>query len=111
LTEVRLVPMCMPSLAPGRRPPRWPAALPGTPQRWLLLTGSADRAAPVDLIRLRAQEAQAHRCGTLVPLPPSRLESGVVTWHIPPALDGPTLPLFTAVVAVIQAVTTTAALA
>lgn len=60
-------------------------ALPGAPQRWLLLTQSADESAPVDLVRLRARGAMTHRQGTLVPLPPSRLESGVVSWRIPPS--------------------------
>jgi hypothetical protein len=46
-----------------------------------------------------------------VPLPPSRLESGVVSWHVPPSLDGPSLPPFTAVVAATRAMTETAGLA
>lgn len=86
-------------------------ALPGAPRRWLLLTESADESAPVNLVRLRARGALTHRCGTLVPLPPSRLESGVVTWHVPPSLDGPSLPPFTAVVAAARAVTETVGLA
>lgn len=80
-------------------------ALPGTPHRWLLLTGSADDCVPVNLIRLRARGALTHRCGTLVPLPPSCLESGVVSWQVLPSLDGPSLPPFTAVVAAIRTVT------
>jgi hypothetical protein len=84
--------------------------LPGAPTRWLLLTSSANDSTPVGLIRLRARGALTHRCGTLVPLPPSRLELGPVTWHSPPALDGPTLPPFTAVVAATRAVTETAGL-
>ncbi|MEY7972578.1 hypothetical protein AB8O38_11325 [Saccharomonospora xinjiangensis] len=86
-------------------------ALPGVPRRWLLLTESADESAPVNLVRLRARGALTHRCGTLVPLPPSRLESGVVTWQVPPSLDGPSLPPFTAVVAAVRAVTETVGLA
>lgn len=86
-------------------------ALPGTPRRWLLLTQSADESAPVNLVRLRARGALTHRCGTLVPLPPSRVESGVVSWQVPPSLDGPSLPPFTAVVAAARAVTETAGLA
>jgi hypothetical protein len=88
-------------------------ALPGAPRRWLLLllTESADESAPVNIVRLRACGALTHRCGTLVPLPPSRLESGVVTWHMPPSLDGPLLPPFTAVIAAARAVTETAGLA
>lgn len=85
-------------------------ALPGTPCRWLLLTESADEAAPVSLVRLRARGGLIHRCGTLVPLPPSRLESGAVSWRVPPSLDGPTLPPFTAVVAAARAVSETAGL-
>lgn len=86
-------------------------ALPGTPCRWLILTESADDAAPVNLIRLRARRALTHRCGALLPLPPSSLESGAVSWQFPPSLDGPTLPPFTAVVAAARAVTETAGLA
>lgn len=85
-------------------------ALPGTPRRWLLLTQSADESAPINLVRLRARGALTHRDGTLVPLPPSRVESGVVTWRVPPSLDGPSLPPFTAVVAAARAVTETARL-
>lgn len=85
-------------------------ALPGVPCRWLLLTASADEAAPVSLVRLRARGALIHQCGTLVPLPPSRLESGTVSWRVPPSLDGPTLPPFTAVVAAARAVSETAGL-
>lgn len=47
--------------------------LGGMPHRWLPLTQSADQSAPVNLVRLRAGGALTHRCGTLVPLPPSRL--------------------------------------
>lgn len=86
-------------------------ALPGAPRRWLLLTQSADESAPVNLVRLRGRGALVHRCGTLVPLPPSRLESGVVSWQVPPSLDGPSLPPFTAVVAATRTVTETAGLA
>ncbi len=85
-------------------------ALPGMPRRWLLLTGSADDATPVHLTRLVARGAMTHRRGTLVPLPPSHLETGLVTWQSPPSLDGPTLPPFTAVVAATRAVTDTARL-
>ena len=86
-------------------------ALPGAaPRRWLLLTESADEAAPVNLVRLRARGALTHRCGTLVPLPPSRLESGVVRWQVPPP-GGPALPPFNAVVTAARAVTETAGLA
>jgi hypothetical protein len=86
-------------------------ALPGTPARWLMLAESADEAAPVSLVRLRARGALTHRCGTLVPLPPSRLESGVVTWQVPPSLDGPKLPPFASLVSAARAVTETAGLA
>ena len=84
--------------------------LPGTPSRWLLLTQSAQTAAPVSLAQLRSRSAVTHRGGTLVPLPPSRLENGVASWQVPPAMDGPSLPPFTAVVAAIRTVTETAGL-
>lgn len=82
--------------------------LPATPHRWLLLTGSADEASQVNLIRLRARGALTHRLGTLVPLPPSRIDGGGVRW-----LDGvpaakPFLPPYSAVVAALRAVTETA---
>lgn len=86
-------------------------ALPGAPARWLMLTESADDATPVSLIRLRARGGLTHRSGTLVPLPPSRLESGSVTWAVPPSQGGPTLPPFTAVVSAARTVTETAGLA
>lgn len=85
-------------------------ALPGAPCRWLLLTESADEASTESLVRLRARGALIHRCGTLVPLPPSRLESGCVSWRVPPSLDGPKLPPFTAVGAAARAVSETAGL-
>ncbi|HEY0694078.1 MAG TPA: hypothetical protein VGD71_34175 [Kribbella sp.] len=84
--------------------------LPGAPSRWLLLTQSAQTAAPVNIAQLRNRGAVTHRDGTLVPLPPSRLENGVASWQVPPAMDGPTLPPFTAVVAAIRTVTETAGL-
>lgn len=80
-------------------------ALPGAPCRWLLLTDSADDATQVNLVRLVARGGVTHRRGTLVPLPPSRLDSGVVRWQVPPSLDGPSLPPFTAVVSAARAVT------
>lgn len=52
--------------------------LPGAPSRWLILTSSADEASQVNLIRLRARGALTHRLGTLVPLPPSRIDRGGV---------------------------------
>ncbi|MPZ81972.1 MAG: hypothetical protein GEV28_16905 [Actinophytocola sp.] len=85
-------------------------ALPGVPRHWLMLTESADDAAPVSVVRLRARNALVHRSGTLVPLPPSRLESGAVTWHVPPSIDGPKLPPFSAVVGATRAVTEPAGL-
>ncbi|GLZ33634.1 hypothetical protein Lesp02_58220 [Lentzea sp. NBRC 105346] len=82
--------------------------LPGAPARWLILTESADDASQVNLIRLRARGALTHRRGTLVPLPPSRLERGEVTWlgHAPD--ENPFLPPFSAVVASVRAVTESA---
>ncbi len=80
-------------------------ALPGEPSRWLLLTESADMAAPVNGVRLRAQGGQVHGAGALVPLPPSRLELGDVAWRVSPAPDGPSLPPFNAVVAAVRTVT------
>ncbi|MEU7479583.1 hypothetical protein AB0A63_26585 [Lentzea sp. NPDC042327] len=85
-------------------------ALPGAPGRWLLLTESADEASQVNLIRLRARGALTHRLGTLVPLPPSRIDRGGVGWLGETPVDRPFLPPFSAVVAALRAVTETAAL-
>ncbi|MET9231165.1 hypothetical protein [Lentzea sp. NPDC003310] len=80
----------------------------GMPGRWLVLTESADEASQVNLIRLRARGALTHRLGTLVPLPPSRIDGGGVRWlgDVPGAK--PFLPPFSAVVAALRAVTETA---
>jgi hypothetical protein len=82
--------------------------LPGEPGRWLLLTESADEAAPVNGVRLHAQGGQVHCSGSLIPLPPSRLESGAVVWQARPSPEGPILPPFSAVVAAVRTVTETA---
>jgi hypothetical protein len=86
-------------------------ALPGAPSRWVLLTESADTAAPVNGVRLRARGGQVHGSGALVPLPPSRLESGDVVWRVSPSPDGTSLPPFNAVVAAVRTVTEPAELA
>ncbi|GGU70353.1 hypothetical protein [Lentzea flava] len=84
--------------------------LPGASRRWLILTASGDSASQVNLIRLRARGALTHRLGTLVPLPPSRIDRGVVGWLGEPPLEKPFLPPFSAVVAALRAVTETAGL-
>jgi hypothetical protein len=84
--------------------------LPGAPRRWLMLTSSADEASQVNLIRLRARGALTHRLGTLVPLPPSRIDRGAVGWLGEPPAEKPFLPPFSAVVAALRAVTETAGL-
>ncbi|GHH31625.1 hypothetical protein GCM10017774_11560 [Lentzea cavernae] len=78
-------------------------------ERWLILTESADEASQVNLIRLRARGALTHRLGTLVPLPPSRVDGGGVRWlgSVPSGRVG--LPPFSAVVAALRAVTETSA--
>jgi hypothetical protein len=78
--------------------------------RWLILTGSADEASQVNLIRLRARGALTHRLGTLVPLPPSRIDGGGVRWLGDGPEARPFLPPFSAVVAALRAVTETAGL-
>ncbi|MFI6095301.1 hypothetical protein ACIA8G_07115 [Lentzea sp. NPDC051213] len=85
-------------------------ALPGAPGRWLVLTTSADEASQVNLIRLRARGALTHRLGTLVPLPPSRIDRGGVGWLGDPPAEKPFLPPYSAVVAALRAVTETAGL-
>lgn len=81
--------------------------LPGGSARWLILTSSADEASQVSLIRLRARGALTHRLGTLVPLPPSRIDRGVVGWLGDGPVEKPFLPPFSAVVAALRAVTET----
>ncbi|MFJ8966157.1 hypothetical protein ACIRG5_42875 [Lentzea sp. NPDC102401] len=78
--------------------------------RWLILTESADEASQVNLIRLRARGALTHRLGTLVPLPPSRIDGGGVRWLGDVPASRPFLPPFSAVVAALRAVTETAGL-
>jgi hypothetical protein len=81
--------------------------LPGGSGRWLFLTSSADEASQVGLIRLRARGALTHRLGTLVPLPPSRIDRGVIGWlgESPvESVEKPFLPPFSAVVAALRAV-------
>jgi hypothetical protein len=82
----------------------------GRAARWLILTSSADEASQVNLIRLRARGALTHRLGTLVPLPPSRIDRGGVGWLGDSPVDRPGLPPFSAVVAALRAVTETAGL-
>jgi hypothetical protein len=84
--------------------------LPGAPGRWLILTSSADEASQVNLIRLRARGALTHRLGTLVPMPPSRIDRGGVGWLGGVPAGKPFLPPFSAVVAALRAVTETAGL-
>lgn len=77
--------------------------LPGSPARRLILTTSADEASQVNLIRLRARGALTHRLGTLVPLPPSRIDRGGVGWLGAGPAGPPFLPPFSAVVAALRA--------
>ncbi|MGI9064217.1 MAG: hypothetical protein ACR2FQ_10470 [Pseudonocardiaceae bacterium] len=83
-------------------------ALPGTPCRRLLLAGCADQAAQAGIDRLEHHGAITHRCGALVPLPPSRLARGAVTWTVPPPPVQPWLPPFTAIAAAVRTLTHTA---
>ncbi len=80
-------------------------ALPGAPRRWLLLTASADEAPQAMIDRLAARGGVTHRGGALVPLPPSRLACGQVTWQVPPALDDPWLPPLTAITVAVRSLT------
>lgn len=79
--------------------------LPGTPHRWLLLAGSAEKAPQRSVDRLDGRGAITHRSGALVPLPPSRSACGAATWTVPPALAGPWLPPFTAIAAAVRTLT------
>lgn len=80
-------------------------ALPGAPRRWLLLAASADQAPQAMIDRLAARGGVTHRGGALVPLPPSRLACGQVTWQVPPALDDPWLPPLTAIAVAVRTIT------
>jgi len=80
-------------------------ALPGAPHRCLLLAGSAEETPQRSIDRLHGRGAITHRCGALVPLPPSRLACGAATWTVPPALAGPWLPPFTAIAAAVRTLT------
>ena len=80
-------------------------ALPGTPRRRLLLAASADEAPQAMLDRLDRHGGVTHRAGALVPLPPSRLACGQVTWQVPPALVDPWLPPLTAIVVAVRSIT------
>ena len=80
-------------------------ALPGTPRRRLLLAASADEAPQAMIDRLGRRGGVTHRAGALVPLPPSRLACGQVTWQVPPALVDPWLPPLTAIVVAVRSIT------
>ncbi|HYZ08099.1 MAG TPA: hypothetical protein VE709_05800 [Pseudonocardiaceae bacterium] len=80
-------------------------ALPGAPRRWLLLAASADEAPQAMIDRLHRRGGVTHRGGALVPLPPSRLACGQVTWQVPPALVDPWLPPLTAITVAVRSLT------
>ncbi len=80
-------------------------ALPGAPRRCLLLVASADDAPQAMVDRLAARDGITHRRGALVPLPPSRLACGQVTWQVPPALVDPWLPPLTAITVAVRSLT------
>ncbi|MDQ3886947.1 MAG: hypothetical protein M3308_08085 [Actinomycetota bacterium] len=80
-------------------------ALPGTPRRWLLVTASAEHAPQAMIDRLDRRGAVTYRGGTLVPLPPSTLACGQVTWQVPPALVDPWLPPLTAIAVAVRSIT------
>lgn len=79
--------------------------LPGTPRRWLLLAASGDEAPQAMIDRLDRRGGITHRGGALVPLPPSRLACGQVSWHVPPALVDPWLPPLTAIAVAVRSLT------
>lgn len=79
--------------------------LPGAPRRWLLLAASADDAPQAMIDRLDRRGGVIHRDGALVPLPPSRLACGQVTWQVPPALVDPWLPPLTAIAVAVRSLT------
>jgi hypothetical protein len=87
------------------------AELPGTPTRWLFFISGFEEAGSANFVRVRARGGLVHGTRSLIPLPPSRIETGEVAWLLPPlARTPPMLPPFTAVVGALRAVTESAGL-
>jgi len=79
--------------------------LPGMPRRRLLLAASADEVSQAAIDRLDGRGGVTHRADALVPLPPSELACGQVTWQVPPAPAEPWLPPWTALAAAVRSIT------
>lgn len=76
-------------------------ALPGDFADWVFLTGPASSISTRTLTVLSRLGVRLKKPGTFVPLPPSRLDSGVVRWSSGPTV-GRELPPWSAVVAAIR---------
>ncbi|MCP2260709.1 hypothetical protein LX15_004429 [Streptoalloteichus tenebrarius] len=82
--------------------------LPGVRRRSVLLARSAEGASPTTIGRLDRRGVVVHRSGAVLPMPPSRLASGLVAWRVAPALPPtphsgrPWLPPFAAIVAALR---------
>jgi hypothetical protein len=76
-------------------------ALPGAYPDWVFLTGPASSISTRSLTALSRLGVRLKKPGAFIPLPPSRLDGGVVRWSSGPTV-GRELPPWTAVVAAIR---------
>jgi hypothetical protein len=80
-------------------------ALPGDTADWVFLTGPASSIGTRTLAALSHLGVRLKKPGTFIPLPPSRLNDGVVRWSSGPTV-GRDLPPWTAVVAATRSAST-----
>ncbi|MFC0109354.1 bifunctional DNA primase/polymerase [Kibdelosporangium aridum] len=80
-------------------------ALPGDCPDWIFLTGPATSISTRTLSALSHLGVRLQKLGTFIPLPPSRLDSGVVRWASGPTV-GRDLPPWTAVLAATRSAST-----
>lgn len=80
-------------------------ALPGETSDWVFLTGPASSISTKTLAVLSRLGVRLKQSGVFVPLPPSRVDGGVVQWSSGPTV-GRDLPPWTAVVAAIRSAST-----
>jgi hypothetical protein len=81
-------------------------AMPGEPADWVFLTGPASSVGARALSDLSRLGVRLIPPGVFVPLPPSRLDSGMVRWTSGPTV-GRELPPWTAVIAAVRSVSPT----
>jgi hypothetical protein len=73
-------------------------ALPGARPDWVFLTGPASSISAKTLTALSRLGVRLQKAGAFIPLPPSRLDGGMVRWASGPTV-GRDLPPWTAVLA------------